>query len=207
MNTALLPAAALVSAFARVAAALQGRSPAAREFLDTTTGLGNHGGLAGIGQPMLDAARRDGRPFSIVVLDFSELTEVREIYGTETARRVVQRVVRKLRLLAGPRGAALRTGRTEFTVLLPGANRDAACAAVHRVLGKPSRVEFDAGDCEIVLVPEIVADNVANDGESLVEVHDEISRGLAKARHDEMRRVQWLQRERERHSRPMALPA
>lgn len=190
-----------------LAAAVHRRALARHGWLDTATGMGNRDALVPVGQPLLDKARAARRPFSVVVLDFSELAEVREIYGRETTQRVIARVVERVEALAGPRGVALRTGAAQFTVLLPGSAQEAAGARIWRALGKPCRVEFEAGDSEIVLVPEIAAENVAADDATVDEVWRDLAQGLARDRRLEQRRQQWLQRERERHSRPMAFAA
>ena len=205
-----VPEDAFVCALASLAAlrlspVLRRRELQAHGGLDGSTGLANLAALAAVGEPLLAKSRRAGRPFSIVVLDFTELAEVREIYGRGIATRVLGRVVARMHELGGGCGVPLRTGKTQFTILLPGARRDAARAMVERVLGKPCRVEFDAGGSEIVLVPDIAADTIASDGETVAEVHRDLARGLARARRYEQARQDWLQRERERHSRPMPL--
>lgn len=210
---ALLPApqVALLCALAsvcllRLAAGAQRREAADRGLVDSVTGLYNPRGFSSVGAQLLEQVRRDGRPLSLVVFDFSDLIEVRSIYGREVSRKLLARVVRKMQAIAGSRGIAARTGKTEFSILLPGANRDKAQAIIHRALGKPSRIEFDAGDSEIVLVPAIMAETAAPGVETIDELHREVARNLAEAHAYEQRRQHYLTRERERHSRPMSLP-
>jgi diguanylate cyclase (GGDEF)-like protein len=202
---AALACAVLALGVLRLASAAQRRSLAARGWLDAGTGLGNRQALGEVGAGILQAARRDRRQMTAVVLDFADLLEVREIYGRQVGQRVLARVVRKVQAIAGAHGTAFRTGKAQFTVLLPGANRDKAQAAVQRALGSPCRVEFDAGDSEIVLVPEVLAEVAAPDVETIDELYQELARALAEQREYEKRRQHWLARERERHSRPMAL--
>src|SRR5207253_3531676 len=126
---------------------LGGGSP---EAMDASTGLFNRAGL-------FAAARQEvgrhaaGAPVAAIVLEFSDLAEVREIYGAPVARKVVKEVVRRLRAAAGRRGLVGRTGAGQFTVILAGLEAHDALGQLHRALGKPARVEFDAGDSEIVL--------------------------------------------------------
>lgn len=204
------PEAALASAvlslcMLRLGTGAQRRFLAARGWLDAVTGLGNRQALVHVGASVLQAARREGRQMTAVLFDFADLLEVRDIYGRQVSQRVLMRVVNKMQAIAGPRGMAFRTGKAQFTVLLPGANRDKAQAAVQRVLGTPCRVEFDAGDSEIVLVPDVLAELAAPDVETIDELYREIARTLAEQREYERRRQHWLTRERERHSRPMSL--
>ena len=188
----------------RVGAGAHKRFLAARGWLDAASGLGNRQALVHVGETVLAQARAHGRPLTAVVLDFADLLEVRDIYGRHVAHKVLLRVVRKMQAVAGQQGVAFRTGKAQFTVLLPG-NCEKAQAAVQRVLGTPSRVEFDAGDSEIVLVPDVMAETAAPAVETVDELYRELAGNLAQQRNYERRRQHWLTRERERHSRPMSL--
>lgn len=200
-------ACALLSlAVLRLSATLKRRSLAARGWVDPATGLANHDGMLQLGERMLERARSERHALTLLVLDFSDLLEIRTIYGREITHRLLTRVVRKMRALAGPDGLAVRSGKTEFAVLLPRASRDQAAAQLARVLGRPGRIEFDAGDSEIVMVPDVMAETAAPAVETVGDLYAELVRNLAEHREYERRRQHWLQRERERHSRPMSLP-
>ncbi|MES2937949.1 MAG: diguanylate cyclase [Pseudomonadota bacterium] len=206
-----LPSAALVCALVglgllRGAHAAGLHVAARRGLLDEATQLYNPRGLAERGGEILRIARAEKRPVSLVVLDFNDMVEVRHIYGREISCKLLARVVRKLEAIAGRHGIAARMDKAQFAVVLPGMDRERAQAAVHRVLGRPCRVEFDAGDSEIVLVPDVMAETAAPDVETIDELHAEVLHGLLEMRAGELRRQHYLQRERERHSRPMGLP-
>jgi diguanylate cyclase (GGDEF)-like protein len=175
-------------------------------LLDAATGLYNRQGLCRAGEVLLRQARQQGRPASLIIVDFSDLEEVRSIYGREISGKVYARVVAKMKAIAGARGLTARTGKGQFSILVPGAGREQAQATVQRVLGKPSRVEFEAGHSEIVLVPDLLCEVAAPGVETVDELYCEVARSLAEARALEQRRQHYLQRERERHSRPMSLP-
>lgn len=175
------------------------------EARDRSTGLYNRAGLFAAANEATQA-RGAGLPVSMVVLDFADLREVYQIYGNAVARKVVERTVRRLRSLAGSRGFAGRTGPTQFTLVLPGATRDEAVRRIQRALGKPARVEFDAGDSEIVLVPDLLIDT-AEPGAAVQALYRQMCGELARIQTNELRRLNWLASERERHSRPMSLPA
>jgi hypothetical protein len=83
--------------------------------------------------------------------------------------------------------------------------REKAIAAIQRVLGSPTRIELDAGDSEIVLVPAFLVEAAGPDISCVSQMHTELRRELARIEHREQRRQQYLTRERERHSRPMGL--
>ena len=173
--------------------------------IDSGSALYNQAGFAAHGDEMLAGCRRDGKALTVAVFDCADLLEVRAIYGSGIARTLVERIVRKLGALASDRGLAARTGPAEFTVVLPGMSRDKALAAIQRVLGNPMRIELDAGDSEIVLVPGFLVQTAGSDTASVVELHAELRRGLVRLQETEQRRQHQLQRERERHSRPSAL--
>jgi diguanylate cyclase (GGDEF)-like protein len=173
---------------------------------DRSTGLYNRAGLFDIAAQALRLQRTD-EPTSMIVADFSDLHEVHEIYGSAVARKVAARIVRRLRDVAGLRGFVGRTGTTQFTIVLPGATHHRACKAVRRALGSPARVEFDAGDSEIVLVPRIAVDAAEPGAESIRTTYQDLCLELARTQRNEERRMRWLASERERHSQPMSLPA
>jgi GGDEF domain-containing protein len=175
--------------------------------IDHSSSLYNLAGFAAHGDELMAACRRDKRPLSVAVFDCADLLEVREIYGSRVARKLMERTVRKLGSLCARQGFAARTGAAEFTVLLPGMGRDKALASIARLLGNPMRIELDAGDSEIVMVPGFMVEAVGPDVSSIMEMHEELRRDLAQVEHTEQRRRRYLQRERESHSRPMGVGA
>jgi GGDEF domain-containing protein len=177
------------------------------EQLDPSTGLYNKAGLVVHGNALLAKARREGRALAMAVFDCADLLEVRSIYGSPTARKLMKVLVGKLYAVAGGRGLVARTGSAQFVVLVPAAGRDKALAAIHKALGSPMRIEFDAGDEEIVLVPEVAVDMVKPEVRGIETVLDVLRGSLHEAWACEERRRVYLRRERERHSHPMELDA
>lgn len=190
----------------RTAAAGERRWAAEQGMTDASSGLYNRPGLCRVAEPHVARSRVDGRPLSLVVLDFADLVEVRGIYGREVSNKLQAHVVRRVRALAGIHGMTARTGKAQFAVLMPRASREKLQTIVQRQLGKPSRIEFDAGDSEIVLVPDILCDTLREDHEGIDDLYRELAKRLAELRERELRRQLHLQRERERHSRPMSVP-
>jgi GGDEF domain-containing protein len=176
-----------------------------RGRIDSSTALYNKQGLDELGGEMLAAAQRERRPVAVAVFDCADLLEVRTIYGSRIARKLLARIVRKLMTLTADRGLAARTGPAEFTVMLPGMTREKALAAIQKVLGNPSRIELDAGDSEIVLVPSFLIEVAGTDVASIDETVRDLRRELLQMTQHEERRHHHMRRERERHSRPMPL--
>jgi GGDEF domain-containing protein len=206
MSHASISAFAFALSFVWLATVLLRRS-AAPAHVDGGTGLLNATGCATHGDAKLAACRGAGKPLSVAVFDCSDLLEVREIYGNEIARKLARRIARKLSAVAGARGVAARTGPAEFTLVLPTANQEKARAMIRRALGHPMRFELDAGDSEIVLVPDVLVESAGADTESIRELQVDVRREMAQARVLEQRRQRYLQRARPPHSRPMGLHA
>lgn len=197
---ALVPLAALAGAWMRrVDARLEAHC------IDPATRLCTLPGLLAYGGELL--ASRRPQAATLAVFDCSDLLEVRQIYGNRIARTLFVRLAGKLTEIAGERGLAARTGPAEFAVLLPGMGRERALQAVRQVLGTPSRIEYETGHSEIVLVPEVLLGQAGDDADDLAGLHRQLSRKLASVREHEAQRRRYLRRERERHSRPMPLPA
>ncbi|HSH91814.1 MAG TPA: diguanylate cyclase [Ramlibacter sp.] len=174
---------------------------------DSITGLYNRTGLSFRGNKMLAESHATGRVLSLVVFNCTDLLEVRSIYGNRLTLKLVTHIVRKLKSLAGRHGFVARTGPAEFTVVMPGMRRERSLAAIHRVLGSPCRIEFDAGDSEIVLVPSFALDTSGPDIDSIEQLYHDQRQTLEESELHEQRRQHYLQRERERHSRPMGIAA
>jgi len=173
--------------------------------IDHSTELYNMAGFEVHGGELLAACRRENRPLSVAVFDCADLLEVRTIYGSRITRKLMARISRKLMTLCADQGLAARTGPAEFTVVLPGMNREKALAAIGRVLGTPMRIELDAGDSEIVLVPSFLVKTAGPDVAGVEDIYQELRRELTQIDQQEQRRQHYLQRERERHSRPMGV--
>lgn len=173
--------------------------------IDHSTELYNKVGFTAHGDQLLAACRRENRPLSVAVFDCADLLEVRTIYGSRITRKLMGRITGKLMRLCADQGLAARTGPAEFTVVLPGMNSDKALAAIGRVLGTPMRIELDAGDSEIVLVPSFLVETAGPDIACVDDIYQELRRELTQIDQQEQRRQHYLQRERERHSRPMGV--
>jgi GGDEF domain-containing protein len=174
------------------------------ERIDAGTGLYNMAGFMAHGNEMLARAHRDKRLLSVAVFDCSDLVEVRDIYGSRTARKLMAGLVGKLTRLTAGRGLAARTGPTEFTVVVWG-GREKALARIERVLGNPMRIELDAGDSEIVLVPWFQAEAAGLGVGCVEELYQDLRRDISEMAERQQRHVDQVQRERERHSQPMGI--
>ncbi|WP_427912028.1 GGDEF domain-containing protein [Ramlibacter sp. MMS24-I3-19] len=124
---------------------------ARRGLRDAQTGLYNRAGLLTLGEHLL--ARHGTADATLVVFDFSDLLEMRWLYGPRAGAIARRTVAATLTRIAGRRGLAARTGPAQFAVLLPGADCQRARDALRRALGHPCRLELELGREELVLVP------------------------------------------------------
>ncbi len=170
---------------------------------DSSTALYNRSGLLAHGKLLLAACRGERRELTLAVFDCNDLLEARAVYGNRTSRKLVDSIVRKLKLLAGAEGLAARTGPTQFAVAMP-MSRERAVQAIERVLGNPSRFELEGCKSEIVLVPNLMVEAIPAAG-TLERMFAALCRGLARVKDEEQQRQRYLQRERVRHSRPMSI--
>lgn len=159
------------------------------------------------GERMLQRARRDNQLLSIAVFDLSDLPELESVFGARLTQGVVGKIAGRLQEMATAKGLAMRTDATVFTVLMPGFGRDRALLAIQKTMGHPCCIELDAGDNEIVLVPEFKVHTLRSDSGSLGQVYSDLCRSISQAKKNEQRRRKYLQQERESHTRPMALRA
>jgi GGDEF domain-containing protein len=159
------------------------------------------------GDRLLREAFSQRRPISMVVFGFDDLVEAAELYDAATFRKAHARVLRHLQALAGPRGIAAHTGDGEFTVMLPGCNREQARGAIERVMGWPACIEINLPGDEILLVPRVEFECAGPDVDCARDFYQELHLELDDARRYEVRRLRHLTLERERHTRPAGLAA
>lgn len=167
----------------------------------------NQQAMLNAGNKMLARSRSENQPLSVAVFDLDDLPELESVFGAAVAREVMTQVALRLQGMAGTRGLAIRTDATVFTVLMPGLGRDRAQQAIERTMGSPCCIELDAGDHEIVLVPDFKLQTLQPDSPALAQVYAQLRHEISAAQHVERRRQRYLQRERESHTRPMDLQA
>jgi GGDEF domain-containing protein len=206
-NPVFLPPRWLAAAVAHMSATWIDRDTFQPQHIDPGTALLNGAGFRWHGDRALESSRDADRALAIVVFDCSDLLEIREIYGSRISRMVMERMVAKLRAATPAAGFAARTGQAEFTIVMPGCKAQKALRKIQRVFGCPARVEMDAADSEIVMIPDFRVDIAGTDTGNIDELRAELGRDIGRARKAEERRQRHLQRERESHSRPMVFAA
>ena len=95
---------------------------------DPLTGLFNRRGFLERALPVHEAALRDARALSLVLLDIDHFKDVNDRDGHDAGDRALAAVADRLRLLSRRDDVIARWGGEEFVLLLPDTSRDAAYA-------------------------------------------------------------------------------
>lgn len=202
----LAPAAAFLSSLPVLSLRrIVGLVPVPGARTDGSTGLPNESRMLKLGEDLLARARTADQAFTVAIFDFADLVEARSIYGAEVRDLLLHKLVRELRAVVGRTGVAGRTGKTEFTLVFPGLELDEAHDAIRAALGRPACVEFEIGGDEIMLVPDILVQDAGTEafGHSFARWHARARATLKAQQNREILRRRRIQRDRERHSRPM----
>lgn len=159
------------------------------------------------GDEFLHRARRDRVPVTVLVLELHDLPELECVFGGQTARKAIDHTMAGLQRVAGAQGMVLRTDPTLFTVLLPDSDREDTLDLLRTAFGQSCSLELETDGEDLVLVPEFAMRILCTETLPLVDVHHGLCCEIQQARTREQQRQDYLQRERESHSRPMSLPA
>ena len=99
---------------------------------DALTGVLNRRGLEeAFGR--LERQSRGATPLAIILVDLDHFKSINDTYGHEAGDMVINRMAQLLKLAAGARGEAGRTGGEEFAILLQGHTLQEAVALAQRV--------------------------------------------------------------------------
>jgi GGDEF domain-containing protein len=128
---------------------------------------------------MLEQAVADRRPLSLALVELHDLPELHQLFGRGMANRVLARVGRQLRVVAGGKGLAVRTSATQFTLVLPGFQADAVRLALSTVFGDACCIEDDGGCEEMVLLPRFAVATLTGSDESVTQSHRRLCSELA----------------------------
>jgi len=157
------------------------------------------------GDTMICEALARGEPVTVVMFEQADLPELHALFGSAAARAVASAFGARLRQLAGSGGAAVRSEGNTWTVVLPGHGAERALAAVRRVLGPGLATEVEVEGEEIVLVPRMAMHTVGAQAWPMLHIYREMRGKIDRAHALELRRQEYLRRERESHSRPAPL--
>lgn len=141
--------------------------------------------------------REEGEPLAMLLVQLSDLPELRATFGDQHSRRMVRKLFLELHAFAPPEAVVMRTEAAVFCVLMPGLDREAALAAFEEAFGHTLALEFDAGEDEIVLVPDVVMRTMPASAARAARVYQEMLSSIEQTRAIEARRERRLRREHE----------
>lgn len=102
-------------------------------MIDSLTGVANRRHFEARAHVEIAAARRDGRPLAIVVIDVDHFKQVNDNFGHATGDAVLQRFARVVERHLRPSDLVARIGGEEFALLLPHSDEAAMVAVAERV--------------------------------------------------------------------------
>lgn len=158
------------------------------------------------GDELMRRYRASGLPVTVLVFELHDLPELECVFGAAAARSAMARAAAKWQRIAGASGLVLRPSPTALAVLLPDRQREETLDLMRLGFGQPCSLEIETGGEEIVLIPEYAMRVVRTENDTLAQVTESLRREIEAARTFEQQRRDWLQQERESHSKPMELP-
>lgn len=116
---------------------------------DDLTGLGNRRTLRSFLTSALRSAVQLGRPLTVAMIDQDDLKKINDLYGHHAGDDAIRAVSKAL--LACKRGSdcAVRLGGDEFSVVMPGTDRDGALAFIGRVEEHLAQHPIRVGDSDL----------------------------------------------------------
>jgi diguanylate cyclase (GGDEF)-like protein len=147
-NLWFAPAAALTCTLAVICAWTLWRISAWRSQAnsDALTGLGNRLRFEQVLQQEHDAARRSGRPLTLVLIDVDHFKQHNDLYGHHAGDAVLRRIATTLRAHARrPRDMAARFGGDEFALVLPDTGVEGAVQVIEDLIADARAIKVPAG--------------------------------------------------------------
>ena len=115
-----------------------------RAYHDALTGLPNRAALSETLQAALDAAEREHRPLTVMLLDLDDFKSINDTLGHELGDLTLQRVARRLRQVVGESTVLARIGGDEFALLLDGRQAEAEILAERLLAALDHPLEVDS---------------------------------------------------------------
>jgi len=138
---------------------------------DERTMLYNESGFFVHGAVLLAECRKAGRPFSLVLLNGSDLRDIPELLGRKVANELFSQAVQAIGDIPGE-GIAARIDSVEFAVLLPGVTVERAAALVKQRLGDPPQLEVKIDAKPVVIVLDIAIAQIKDQAQTIEELYD-----------------------------------
>ena len=141
---------------------------------DALTGLGNRRAFDVALADRVAEARAIGTALAVVAFDLDHFKSINDRYRHAAGDSVLRETARVLRAQCRASDLAARIGGEEFVLLLPGADRDAACAVAERVRAEVAARAFEglAPDVRVTLSAGVAVDTGHGSAEDLLRAAD-----------------------------------
>jgi GGDEF domain-containing protein len=177
---AMLAATAMVYAFGNALRNTDAQLEAA--MTDLKTKLYNETGFFTYGAELLAQCRARKKPLSMVVLNGSDLKDIRELAGRIASERMISQAVQGITAALPAGGLAAHMSEAEFAVLVPEALPERAMELVRHKLGDPPGVHVKIKGQSIAVVFDMLCEEVPSDATSLELIYERLYAQISKMR-------------------------
>jgi GGDEF domain-containing protein len=146
--------------------------------LDTRSNLSNDAGFFSNGAELFADCRRRKLPFSLVLLEATDLRDVDHLLGRRSANALFAQTVRAISAAVPAGGLAARTDTVEFALAMPGLDVEKAEALVHQRLGRPPQVKVQLSGAEAAIVLDVVVAQAPPELHTIEELYDSLHQRL-----------------------------
>ncbi len=140
---------------------------------DALTGLANRRVFEERIGPLMDSARRHGRPLAVAALDLDHFKEVNDHLGHGEGDRVLQQVAAVMRRTVRSSDLLVRMGGDEFLLVLPETTIGAARVLAERLVRRIGELGIEAGGRRLGVSIGLVAWEPGMSKEELLQRADE----------------------------------
>lgn len=146
--------------------------------VDTRSHLYNEAGFFANGGELFQSARRHGQPFTLVLLQASDLRDASQLLGRRAASALFEQTVKGIEGATPPGGIAARTDTVEFAVAVAGVTKDRAEALLHQRLGRPLQVRVRLGGTEAAIMLDALVSEAPPEVHTLEDLYDRLRQRL-----------------------------
>ncbi|MFO7287165.1 MAG: GGDEF domain-containing protein [Gammaproteobacteria bacterium] len=151
---------------------------------DELTSLYNRAAFMRLAEREHTRAARNGRPYSLLMIDVRQLKSINETYGHEAGNRAVKLVSDALERLTRSTDLVARYGGDEFVVLLTEADRTVAEEVAQRIRNVVFSTTLEVDATMVRVKVSVGVASFPDDGTALAPILAAADRSMQKDKHD-----------------------